>query len=736
MNRQELISDLSPFNDIGDTPIKATEQSNKINVKLTRDGRPLKIVFDLETAKVQCTWGSTPTRNFSSLAAALASEIFANLRRWADSQRDLLKRELPGTSDLLPIRAVTHQSSEIRSIDEVNNLLGNNTASIAASEILLIDGPAGIGKTSLIEQLALARAENYRNTSKPLILHVKSRGRVLSNLLDLMAFSLQTIRSQITYDQIPILAKYGLVIIAIDGFDELADPNGYEMAWAQLGDLVTSIRGRGCLILAGRDTFIGRSRLLKDVPALRETVDVVNALTLKSPTPQQAKDWLIRHQWTEANFEIPSISVLLESESFALRPVFLRILADQIKPKDLKDKHERYLTPLLVGQMIEREAALFGKPVQTMLNKEQREGFLMEFLCEVARQMADSQTESLDASELAWISEASLKDGLTPEVVTLIKNRASVVGFFVNDERPGFKKFMHSYLLSYFLAIVTIKAIGKGDIPKFVRRNLFGTEFLNVFSDVSAELSISDADNFSSFWNQASSMPMSYSSADRGLRNIGALAFSALPSVRSDATLELREFQVDDTLIRGSCPQAILINHEINQLDARGADLSQLNWENSSIGSMLADEAVRISPSFPPPTKINLVSGNEIVGTELVGAWLDAHGRNENATNAGKLASQALINKPIYSLLIRAARLRQYWMRADSDDFHASKIISDPEWPKLSKLLKEHDYLKEEVRQASGRASKFFHIKHRESILAEDRDDENLKKLFDSLSKN
>ena len=89
----------------------------------------------------------------------------------------------------------------------------------------------------------------------------------------------------------------------------------------------------------------------------------------------------------------------------------------------------------------------------------------------------------------------------------------------------------------------------------------------------------------------------------------------------------------------------------------------------------------------------------------------------------------------MYSLLDRAARMRQYWLRGDSDDIQASKIVNDPNWPTLSRILAQHDYLREETRQASGRSSKFFHIKHRESILAQSLGDETLKSLFEALQK-
>lgn len=735
MERDHLVADLAPFGDIGDNAVRVGEQAGKFSVKMTRDGRQLKLLIDRDSGKVQSTWGTNPTRHFASFSAMLASEVFANLRRWSDAQRELLLREAPSPQDLLPIRGLSHERRAIESVEQVDDLLGTSARAADATEILLIDGPAGIGKTSLIEQLALRRASLYRVSARPLILHVKSRGRVLSNLQDLMAFSLQTIRSQITYDQIPVLAKHGLVVIAIDGFDELADPNGYEMAWAQLGELVTFVRGKGTLILAGRDTFIGRSRLLKDVDVLREGVDVVNGLTLTPPTPQQAKQWLARHQWTEANFTIPSISVLLEDDSFALRPVFLRILAEHVKPKELKDKHERYLTPLLVNQMIRREAGLFGKPVESLMSLAEREAFLLGFLCEVARQMADSQVEALEASEIAWISEAALGDEKPAEIIALIRNRASIVAFFVNDERAGYKAFMHSYLLSYFLSIVVIDALGKGDVPKFVRRNLLGSEFLSVFTDVAAELAVTSGEGFTSFWERASSMSLSYMAADRGLRNVGALVLASLPSVVAQKPITVREFQIDDAMIRGTCPNSTLQAVEISQLDCRGADLSSIDWADAIIANVIADESVRVSSSFPIPDKITLPGNRELIGADEISIWLGKRGRDPKLAVDTGLAPAALKKKPIYGLLSRAARMRQHWLRADNDDVQASKIVNDPNWPALSKILANHDYLRVETRQASGRASRFFHIKHRESILEESPNDEALKKLFEDLQK-
>ena len=312
INRESLLHDLAPFADIGSGPLKAAEKSGELTVQLRRDGRVMKVSVDQANGKIQFAKAGFPARGFASLAALLGSEEFANLKRWADTQAEAIKRSAIDERKLLPINGRTHDDVQIRGVEEIDNLIGAQPRSSDAAEVLLIDGPAGIGKTNLVEQLSLARAAEFRTRQKPLLLHVKSRGRVLSNLQDLMAFSLQSIRSTVTYDQVPVLAKHGLVIIAIDGFDELGDPNGYELAWSQVNDLISNVRGKGVVILSGRDTFLGRERLFRDVKSLRQGVDVVTGLTLDSPTAEQAKAWLRTKNWTDVHFQSPAISSLLE----------------------------------------------------------------------------------------------------------------------------------------------------------------------------------------------------------------------------------------------------------------------------------------------------------------------------------------------------------------------------------------------------------------------------------------
>ncbi len=732
MNREKLIEELSPFSDIGEPAPKVVEKEGKFTLRMIRDARPLRVIMDSQTGKVQTTWGTAASRNHASVSAMLASDIFANLKRWADAQHELLKRDLVSQKKLIPINGITHDLHPIRTVDDADMLLGTSSRAENATEILLIDGPAGIGKTNLIEQLALLRAAGYKASPRPLILHVKSRGRVLSNIQDLMAFSLQTIRSNITYDQIPILVRYGLIVVAIDGFDELGDPNGYELAWGQLGELVNFIRGEGTIILSGRDTFMGRSRLIKDVHAIKKDIDIVTGLTLDVPTPNQARAWLKGHQWTDQNFELASISVLFEEGSFALRPVFLKLLAENIKPKQLREKPENYLTSMLVRHMVEREAKLFGRAVESQLDKNAIEKFVFEFMCEAARDMADSQTESLDANSLAWIAETALGDGYAAEIVGLIKNRAGVIAFLIPDERQGYKKFINSQLMNFFLSCVTINALRNGDVPKYLRRNLLGSEFLSTFIDVAAEEASTADSKLPEFWDNAVRFSQRHTYVDRGVRNIGALLFSTLPYLPADGMNIISDFQIDEVVMRGTSLPAKITDVMISQADFREADLSALNFEAVNIVSLIGDDASRFPSSFPSPKFITDSSGRQISDNLDIESWLDARGRKQDESIAQGLATVALRKHPIYKLLGRVLRGRQYWLRAE-DDLLGTKIFQDPNWGTLKDVLNDHGFLREEIRQASGRPSAFVHIRQRERILSENREDEDLVKFFKDL---
>lgn len=482
-----LARDLATFADLGTDPPEPVVLKDVLVFRMFREGEQIELRFDDQGAGkvIERSLEDGIDRKHASYRALLATERFGNLRRWADNQRKSF-REI-NQADYMEIKGTISSDNTDPPVDltvdwnGLDDFLVSQARSEDSVRIMLIDGPAGIGKTTFIEALARSRAKEFlhpamRRARRPLILHVQSRGRVLTFLQDLIAFSLQRLRLAVTFDQVPVLARHGLVTMAIDGFDELGDPNGYDLAWGQVNELVDQVRGAGTLILAGRETFFDRQRVRDNIKGLYRQ-DGVDDLSLQLPEPMAAKQWLVRRgKWTEETIE-KDAGVLFERGSYALRPVFLRQIATPEAFSIIRDSYAQSTLSFLVDMMITREAGKFGDAVETVMDEEQRRRYVWSFLQEVARYLADDQTEALDDRVVAWLVEVAAPEGITAETLGILKNRAVVMAFLANDDLPGYRRFLHSQVFNHVLANVTIDTISKNEMPKYIRRNLLGADF-------------------------------------------------------------------------------------------------------------------------------------------------------------------------------------------------------------------------------------------------------------------
>lgn len=242
----KILDEMMVFADLGTDGARGKETAEGFEIRLFRGGEELAVVFaDGGTGQVveRCRGARPRTRTHASYRALLASERFGDLGSWAATQAKLLRETMEEIKPLIRVEGTIAGRDDKLAADGLDDFLWRAELDEDSVQVMLIDGPAGIGKAKFIESLALARASGYRRLRHPLVLHVQSRGRVLSYLQDLIAFSLQSLRLSVTSDQLPILARHGLVALAIDGFDELGDPNGYELAWSQLNETISEIRG-------------------------------------------------------------------------------------------------------------------------------------------------------------------------------------------------------------------------------------------------------------------------------------------------------------------------------------------------------------------------------------------------------------------------------------------------------------------------------------------------------------
>ena len=580
----------------------------------------------------------------------------------------------------------------------------------------------------------------YVMHQRPLLLHVESRGRVLTFIQDLIAFSLQRMRVPVTFDQVPVLVRNGLITLAIDGFDELGDPSGYEYAWGQLNEFIREVRGGGVVILAGRDTFIGPERIRRDIQSLT-CQDGVSALTLQPPTPQAAETWLRNHGWQDD--ELAFVSELFEPDSYALRPFFLAQLAVPEIRNIIKDETAGTPLAFLVELMINREIGKFGAAVNAVMDTAQRHGFVTHFLREVARFMADDQTESVDEVALVWMVEIALEQAaphlVKSDVKGVLQNRALVMAFLVNDSAQNHRRFAHSQLFNHFLGEETLDTIGRNEIPKYLRRNILGADFLAAFGDLVAHVARgSNAQRLPDFHVAAKELVRTHMSVDRCPRNLGALLITMLPAMPDDGRgLTLGPLDVDEALMTDStAPRASLNRVVVSQLDLRGADVRALTFIDCVVVTLIADDATRLCRNFPIPSRIHHEARGirwAVFEPNEIRKWI-AEGAFEPAPSMGAHHWGSVSrNHPLRKLLERVCRNRSYWIRLDASDEFAARLLEDSDWDTLVGLLRQHDLVRVEQRPAGGQRSEFLHIKKPMKVLRKLPDDEQIVAFHRSL---
>ena len=733
-NREQIASDLSKFADVGEDAPSSVETASGFAVSFIRNGNHCAARFDSQTEKIFVEIEDEGERNFASYKGFIASDLMANLGGWADAQARYLAQEFSNVNEMLVISG--ERKSDFSLIEPREFVLDQTTRINEHNNVIIvIDGPAGIGKTQYISMLALERSRSYKSARGRLVLHVQSRGRILAFLEDLIAFSLQKLRLDVTYDQLPILVRLGLVTLAIDGFDELGDPNGYKNAWGQLGDLLSATRGNGSVILSGRDTFISVDRVKTELPNFNSQDDQIEALTLMPPSANEAKSWLRNGGWLDT--AIDQIDPLFEEGSYALRPFFLARLKELPTEGELKSfpYSSQPMLIFLIDKMIEREISKFGESVIKELGQKNLQRFVYEFLSELAREMADNQAESIDEITLRLAAEATLSSyGLSDAITNEIVNRANVMVFLSPDERRNHRRFTHSQIMLYFLSRSTITSMSTNDFPRFLARNILGREFLNVFIDVlfeinSREVDVVLLDNFMKNLFSRESMIFNY---DRSQKNVSALQISSLSIIQSDYGT-FQNLVCDEALLRGYIRDAKFENLVISLLDVRGADLTKIVWSNCHMISVVCSDGTKFPEFFPLPSileivnqeKVKTLTEESVIRKYLIRSFtLD----DEDGDIIGRARSTQA-----YALLNKLVRVRSYWI-SDRGNSRNERLLDHDAWQELSKLLKKHDLLKEERSDASGPPSNFYHLRRADELLADNIGDDKIREFYKELA--
>ena len=661
--------------------------------------------------------GQARYRSFKGL---LVSETFANLERLASAQRHRTANLADPTTgrpkEFLPVAGEIRRSdgrSESLDFDRVRTMLEQPEDRL---RIFVIDGSAGVGKSHLIERIVRSRAEPASYISgKPLLLHVESRGKVLTSLTDRIAGTLSSLRASFFEEELKPLIRRGAVQLAIDGFDELSDSRGYARAWGALRDFIRDLRGKGTCVLAGRDTMLDPETVREGLGKTVANDDVI-FLRIQHPPPRDVRVWLSnREEWRDQKKVLRSIERQIESSEFLGRPFFISQIAD-LGPDYFQDTQGEPIAELLESIVRREGEKLTG--VSADIDTELAVKLCGEVLSEVARMMMDDETSEIEIDLVELLLEEVFTGHANSEMVKALVQRAKALALLEEEAGDANKRsFPHETVRSYFFGRNLFDYFPEHGATTGLHRVPLSADDFRIFNRVARRKSLSEQGRLRECLVAKLREPNGFGYLRS---NIGGLLLSFAPleedGIEDDmlvlSHIELRDVWMADLL--GS--QKVSLNGcHIHRLDVRGANLGDVQFLNTEVFELLADPFVKFGTSVPTVRSIIMYEHfKETRVFEGISNWMAKRSRISGRDDADPDERWYLLEK------FARISMRQYSIRSVEDqmDPASRRIIASPQWPELRTLLERYDRIEVDTTSpASGPKSEWFHLVAGEEFL-------------------
>lgn len=701
MDSQRLVRDFRLFADPA-TDISAKEVAGKLWVDLIREGTERSYTIDIQTS--ECVARHAGNKPYSSLQALLASEEFVNLRAFRATQRRLLAVKNPDQY-IDPEGHILAKDGSSAPLDMTGFRTALSPSADGQLSLLLLDGPAGIGKTSLIERLVYERADPA--AAAPPLLHVVSSGSRLTDLSKALAHATQLLRSSVTFDQIPALVRLGVLQIAIDGFDELVDPEGYKDAWSALRQFLAEVGAGGPIILSGRDTFFDQqsfeARLASRVPNLRLTHG-----RLFPVSPATAGRYLIAHGWSPDEVKSAESREWFRPGSYRLRPFFLSQIAKQGSWDELEQAHGSPQS-FLVERFVIREADIISRMVE--ITRDDAASALWDFYGTIVEDMSTNETEFVDEPFLALACETAFDGRVNPADLAKLVYKAGSFGLLESDGSQGLRRLPHSELQNQFLARALVRGLSSSaSASSFLRRGVVGTGLLEAFADV---VSQSEALHAQTTRDKLMRLVVDEPFSERLVSNAAALALATLSRIDL-SHLTLQAVSVSEAKIFGTAGPASVEGVSFSHLDLRGADCRAMTFHGSSAAALTVDATTYFGSAKPPAVSLLQVeSAGSITflrSPSEIQSWLAQH-------SVGAVDESLDADLPLVQFFDRVCRkfARQHQIRNNDSD-EAYPLIRDASWAVVRPLLGSR--LQEDTREARGPKNIFYRLIRPEALLS------------------
>jgi|GEM_PF-770706 len=309
------------------------------------------------------------------------------------------------------------------------SLLHNQTRMSPAflSRVIFITADAGQGKTALLREFQQRQAQDFlAGKADSLFWHVDLQGRQLLRLSEALMGDLGDLRvSGLWMSAVVRLLRRGSLMLAIDGFDELAAEQGGTDALGALALMVHQLEGQGTIIAASRRTFFDTDDYIRRAGMFRSAASdcEFTEIRLEDWSEGNALNYLAAVEYQGRKFSDPTqtfndISSELGSKDHPIlaRPFLMAQVSRGLLLYDLPAAEfiRGMQDPLKgVGTVIEafvnREVTEKWKQQETgepFLTKEQH----LKLLADVAEEMFRSQRSSISVDVLETITTILLDE--------------------------------------------------------------------------------------------------------------------------------------------------------------------------------------------------------------------------------------------------------------------------------------------------------------------------------------
>ncbi len=566
------------------------------------------------------------------------------------------------------------------------------------TNLFFLKGDPGAGKTTVLRELAALQARRYlEGDTDFLFFYVSAQGRELSNLRDAFSGELQDLRAGFTRDAIATLARAGLLIPVIDGFDELLGTAGYSGAFSSLQGLLGELEGKGALLVSARSAFYDIEFLGRSVSPVDHADISITTIALDPWTEEQLGEYLqrrgapdnVEHQREVLERVTPADRELLRRPFFASQfPQYARDSAQGEVP----------LLQYLINAYIEREAEKIvdanGDPVLPVDGHRR----LFEL---TAAEMWDGEARQLSGDDLRTLTEVVSEEfELGSDQAAQLATKVTSYAGFQLGTRDDFT-FEHEVYFDYFLS-------------EAVRRYLqeVRTDELLLFLDRGVVPEGVAATAVRGVTNGQSPDPrlLRCSSGvryDNRRRNLGAIIAAWAREIAPLEGLEVENLNFIDLAVGSARFSKVRFAGCL----FFGADLgdttfTQCDAASSSFQGVSVNDASELGiADLKPGKNVGTVSH------PAVGDLYEPNKVQELLERLGAPSAGSRVTAPIrYSdkaeVLIKLLHLLARGYRRTTllyeNDHLRHQLFDDKHWPELKRLLLDHEVISQEVRGVSG----------------------------------